>query len=107
MLSDSEIITISIVGELMTIDFEKAWFNFVKRNFKDLFPSIGNRLRFNRIRSNLYLITKEIQKKLCLVSGFSHSNYRIVDSMAIPVCKFEKACFNKTFKAEVEYGRYQ
>ncbi len=32
ILSDSEIITISIVGELMTIDFENAWFNFVKRN---------------------------------------------------------------------------
>lgn len=104
-LSDSEIITISIVGELMTIDSENAWFNFVKRNFKDLFPCIGDRTRFNRTRRNLYLITKEIRKKLCFISGFSDSNYRIVDSMPIPVCKFGRALFHKTFKQEAEYGR--
>ena len=38
-LSDSEIISISIVGEAITIDSEKAWFFFVKKNFKDLFFS--------------------------------------------------------------------
>lgn len=32
ILSDSEIITISIVGELLSIDSEKAWFNFCKKN---------------------------------------------------------------------------
>ena len=32
-LSDSEIITISIVGETATISSEKAWFNFVKKNY--------------------------------------------------------------------------
>jgi hypothetical protein len=39
ILSDSEIITISIVGELLTIDSENAWFNFCKKNMKDFFPS--------------------------------------------------------------------
>ncbi|SCG83743.1 transposase, IS4 [Proteiniborus sp. DW1] len=34
ILSDSEIITISIVGELLSIDFEKAWFNFCNRRKK-------------------------------------------------------------------------
>ena len=35
-LSDSEIISISIVGEALTVDSEKAWFYFVKKNFKDI-----------------------------------------------------------------------
>lgn len=30
ILSDSEIITISIVGELLTIDSENAWYGFCK-----------------------------------------------------------------------------
>lgn len=38
ILSDSEIITISIVGELLTIDSEKAWLGFCKKNLNDLFP---------------------------------------------------------------------
>ena len=53
-LSDSEIITISLVGEALTIDSEKAWFHFVKKNYKDLFPTICDRTRFNRTKRNLY-----------------------------------------------------
>lgn len=30
IMSDSEIITISIIGEFLTIDSEKAWFGFCK-----------------------------------------------------------------------------
>ena len=33
-LSDSEIITISIVGELLTIDSEKSFFSLLKREYK-------------------------------------------------------------------------
>ena len=36
-LSDSEIITISIVGEFLTIDSEKAFFSLLKREYKNLF----------------------------------------------------------------------
>jgi len=37
-MSDSEIITICIVGELLTIDSDKAWLGFCKKNMRDLFP---------------------------------------------------------------------
>lgn len=36
-MSDSEIITLSICGELIGIDSEKAWYSFVKRNYRHLF----------------------------------------------------------------------
>nr|WP_180963992.1 hypothetical protein [Haloimpatiens massiliensis] len=50
-MSDSEIISISLVGELMSIDSEKSWVSYCKNNFKDLFPRFCNRSRFNRLRS--------------------------------------------------------
>lgn len=52
-LSDSEIITISICGELIGVDSENAWFSFVKKNYHHLFPGIGSRSRFNRTRRAL------------------------------------------------------
>jgi hypothetical protein len=55
-LSDSEIITISITGEAAMISSEKSWFNFVKKNYHDLLPSIGDRTRFNRTKRNLYKV---------------------------------------------------
>ena len=38
-LTDSEIITISLCGELAGIDSENAWYSFVKRNYRHLFPN--------------------------------------------------------------------
>ena len=40
-LSDPEIITISICGELAGVDSENAWFSFVKKNYRHLFPTFA------------------------------------------------------------------
>lgn len=66
-LSDSEIITISICGELIGVDSENAWFSFVKKNYHHLFPGIGSRNRFNRTRRVLLQITELIRKKCFLL----------------------------------------
>lgn len=103
-LSDSEIITISIVGELITIDSESAWLTFVKKNYSDLFPDMCDRSRFNRTRRNLHAIIGEIRKYIVDSLGYNSESLRIIDSMPIPVCKFGRAYFNKNFKVEAEYG---
>ena len=38
-LSDSEIITISLCGELLGVDSENAWFSFVKKELPASFPA--------------------------------------------------------------------
>jgi hypothetical protein len=103
-LSDSEIITISLVGEALTIDSEKAWFYFVKKNYKDLFPNICDRTRFNRTKRNLYKIILEIQKYFSNLPIFKDDDIRIIDSMPVPVCKFGRAYFSKLFKDIATYG---
>lgn len=103
-LSDSEIIAIATVGEAFGIESEKSWFNFVKREFKDLFPRIGDRSRFNRTKINLHDTILEIQKEMIYVMGYEKDNLRIADSMPIPVCKFGRAHFSKCFKGIASYG---
>ena len=61
-LSDSEIIIISIVGELLTIDSEKSFFSWLSREYKYLFPKLGDRTRFNRAKRNLYSVIKKIRE---------------------------------------------
>ena len=56
-LSDSEIITISLCGELLGVDSENAWFSFVKKNYRHLFPQLCSRSRFNRTRRALMQTT--------------------------------------------------
>lgn len=102
-LSDSEIITIAIMGEVCGIDSENAWFKYVSKNFKDLFPTIGDRSRYNRTRRNLLNVIEVIRSNMVEYMT-NNSNVFIVDSMPIPVCKFARAYFSKRFKTIAEYG---
>ena len=105
-LSDSEIITISICGELFGIDSEKAWFSFVKKNYKHLFPRIGSRSRFNRTRRALLPMTEWLREKLLSECSMSYSQYFIIDSFPLKVCKFGRAHFCKTFRWDgADYGK--
>ena len=104
-LSDSEIITISICGELVGIDSENAWFSFVKKNYKHLFPKIGSRSRFNRTRRALLQTTELLREKLLSVFSMPYSQYFIVDSFPLPVCKFGRARYSHTFRGYgADYG---
>ena len=103
-LSDSEIITISIVGELLTIDSEKSFFSLLKREYKELFPRLGDRTRFNRNKRNLHLVISKIRGYISEFMQLYSNNIRVIDSMPIPVCEFGRAHFSKCFKGEASYG---
>ena len=103
-LSDSEIITISIVGELLTIDSEKSFFSLLKREYKELFPRLGDRTRFNRTKRNLHLVISKIRGYISEFMQLYSNNIRVIDSMPIPVCEFGRAHFSKCFKGEASYG---
>lgn len=104
-LSDSEIITISIVGELLTIDSEKSLYSLLKREYKELFPKLGDRSRFNRTKRNLHSVISSIREYISMIMQSYSNNIRIIDSMPIPVCKFGRAHFSKCFRGEASFGK--
>ena len=104
-LSDSEIITISIVGELLTIDSEKSFFSLLKREYKELFPRLGDRTRFNRTKRNLHLVISKIRGYISEFMQLYSNNIRVIDSMPIPVYEFGRAHFSECFKGEASYDR--
>lgn len=65
-LSDSEIIAISIVRELLTINSEKVFFSLLSRKYKYVFPKLGVRTRFNRTKRNLHSAINEIRDYISL-----------------------------------------
>lgn len=105
-LSDSEIITISICGELIGIDSENAWYSFVKKNYRNLFPELCSRTRFNRIRRNLLQVTELIREKLPLIFSIPSSQYYIADSFPLAVCKFGRARYCRAFRGyDADFGK--
>ena len=105
-MSDSEIITLSICGELFGIDSENAWYSFVKRNYQHLFPRLCCRTRFNRTRRALLQVTQLLRQKLLQSFPVPVSRYFVIDSFPLPVCKFGRARYCRSFRTEgANYGR--
>jgi hypothetical protein len=104
-MSDSEVMTIAITGELIGIDSETAWYNFVKKNYSSLFPKMCDRTRFNRTRRNLAGVTEMMRQRLNEVMEDYFSSDRLVDSFPLEVCEFGRAHFCRAFKGEeADYG---
>jgi len=105
IMSDSEIITIAVIGEIMSIDSENAWLRYVRKNMRDLFPNMCDRSRFNRIRRKLLDVTVQIRQRLGTKLDFTEDSYRIADSFPLEVCGFGRAKFCKSFRDEgADYG---
>lgn len=105
-MSDSEIITICICGELAGIDSENAWYSFVKRNLRHLFSDFCSRTRFNRTRRALLQVTELIREKLISAFPIPRSRYYVIDSFPLPVCKFGRARYCRSFRTDgANYGK--
>lgn len=86
--TDSEVITIALVGSLFNKS-ETAWHNYVRRNFLPLFPKLVERSRFNRRVRDLYQVIILLYDR---ISGLIDvdSNLLIMDSCPVPVCKYAR-----------------
>ena len=105
-MSDSEIITLSSCGELAGIDSENAWYSFVKRNYRHLFPRLCSRTRFNRTRRALLQVTELLRQKLTHSFPIPTSRYFVIDSFPLPVCKFGRARYCRSFRVDgANYGK--
>lgn len=89
-LSDPEIITISICGELAGVDSENAWFSFVKKNYRHLFHNLCSRSRFNRTRRALLQTTELLRQKMISVFPIPFSQYFVIDSFRLRSVNLEE-----------------
>ena len=63
-----------------------------------------DKTRFNRTRRNLHAIIEEIRKYMISILGYQAQPIRVIDSISLPICKFGRAHFHRTFKVDAEYG---
>lgn len=85
--SDSELITLALVGECrewhMETDLLSSW-----KEHADLFPNIPCQSRFNRRRRNLMWAINLIRQVILKSLDLSQDDQCIIDSLPIPVVQF-------------------
>jgi hypothetical protein len=117
-LSDSEVITMKIVGEFLGIDTEKGIYTYFKRHYPHYFPKIRelHRTTFTRQAANLWVIKEHLWQHLLeheLVLGGGGGGEEeeeeeplmVIDSFPIPVCKKSRSYRCKVMRELSERGR--
>jgi len=85
--SDSELLTMAIVGECREWDKET---NLVGewQNYRHLFPVIPERTRFNRRRRNLMGAIDHLRQMVLRVVDVAQDGQCVIDSLPVPVVQF-------------------
>ena len=92
--SYSEILTITIVGEILAQPFESTWHWIVQRAFRDLFPQLPHYTRYHRILRNAEKLVAELA-----LSVLPESDVHLVDSKPLPVAKGKRASWSRFLEA--------
>jgi hypothetical protein len=104
-LSDSEVLTIEIVGEYLGIDTEKGLYAYFKRHYQGWFPALRrvHRTTFARQSANLWAAKEELRYHLLERIDFD-PKISLIDSFPMPVCRFVRAYRCRRLTEESAFG---
>ncbi|MBI3159533.1 MAG: IS982 family transposase [Chloroflexi bacterium] len=104
-LSDSETLTIEIVGEFLGLDEEKAMFGFFRSVYDDWFPALRkiDRTTFVRQAANLWKVKEKLWEHLLGQIAFD-PQISLVDSFPLPICRFARAHRCRRLREIAEFG---
>jgi hypothetical protein len=103
-LTDSEIITMEIVGEFLGKDSDKSIWEYFRSHWRHFFPTLPDRSNFVRQAANLHAVKHMLQERLATALGALADSLHLIDGFPMPVCEFARAYFSKVFDGSVAYG---
>lgn len=107
--TDSEVITLTLVAELLELDAETRFLAYVQRNHRTLFPLLPERSRYNRRRRQLIEVTNRIRggimARLWRVLEAEGQDLCVIDSLPVPVVGYHHAVGAHRWWGEADFGR--
>jgi hypothetical protein len=106
-LSDSEVITMEVVGSFLGLTQDKAFYDYFRRHSAPFFPALANlhRTTFVRQAANLWAIKERLWCWLRDELISYDPTVAILDSMPVAVCRFGRAGFTRQFRELASYGK--
>src|SRR3989338_9213345 len=97
-LSDAEVLTMMIVGEMLGYDTDKGIWRYFRQHWRFLFQKIGSRTNWSRQASNLWMIAQKLHQELACRLGARTNKLHIVDGFPMPICVITRASRSRLFK---------
>jgi hypothetical protein len=105
-LSDSEVLTIEVIGEFLGLDEDTELFAYFRRHYAHYFPNLVrvHRTTFTRQAANLWKVKECLWQEL-LADTPHDPALAICDSMPLPACLFARAYRCRRFRGEATFGK--
>jgi Transposase DDE domain len=110
-LSDSEVITMEVVGEFLGLDTDKGIYLYFKRHYQEWFPALSglHRTTFARQAANLWKVKEALwldllEHELLLAQGLEEP-LLVVDSFPMAVCKKSRSYKCRVMRELAQRGR--
>ena len=106
-MSDSEVITIELVGSYLGLSQDQELFEYFGRHYSHFFPALLSihRSTFVRQAANLWAIKERLWMWLRDALIRHDELVGIIDSMPLPVCRFARAPWCVRFRGQARYGK--
>lgn len=87
--SDSEVLTVVLVGEICQVKRERAWLRQVRASHLSLFPRLPEDSRFNRRAQDCCELLRAFREAILFWADADREPLRLLDSFPMPLC----ACY--------------
>ncbi|NET97619.1 IS982 family transposase [Okeania sp. SIO1H2] len=103
-LSDSEVVTLEIVGEFLGYHSDSDIWRYFRRHWHSWFPQLPCRTTFARQAANLWHYKKLLHQRLLEILDARNSLLYRIDGFPMPVCGFKRAPQSRLFQGIADFG---
>lgn len=103
-LTDSEVITMEVVGEFLGLDTDVGLWKYFRRHWPSWFPQLGSRTTFAQQAANLWVIKQQLHQQLLIDLGAATDPIHLVDGCPMPVCVLTRAPQCRLFPEVADFG---
>ena len=105
VLSDSEVLTLEVIGEFLSVAQDKQMFEYFRRHYSHFFPHLAriHRTTFVRQAANLWRVKELLWQRLLKTMEYDRA-VTLIDSFPVPVCRFARANRCRVLRDVSAYG---
>jgi hypothetical protein len=105
VLTDSEVITVELVGEFLGLDHDKGLFAHFRRHYSSEFPALLRvcRTTFARQAANLFAVKRSLHQHLAARLAAGEPLW-LIDSLPVEACRFARAKFCNRLRGDAAFG---
>jgi hypothetical protein len=103
-LSDSEVISMLVIGEFLGLDTDKAIWKHFRQFSRCLFPRVGDRSRFVRQGADLWWFVGALHRVVAKRLGALDDNVHVIDGFPMVLANINRASRTRSFRGEAARG---